>query len=126
MGLGFYRSSCLPSMSTLWPNDCQVSWKQCVGTNAVWRSEDKVFRINSTGSYRIARFTFDKHWISLKLHKLRNLQYIFHMITNQMFMYTEALGDVHAYVNAAMTSCNYAEPVPTASNLSFIDNCLRS
>ena len=26
-----------------------------------WRSEDKVFRINSTGSHRIARFTLDKH-----------------------------------------------------------------
>jgi len=25
----------LPTMSTLWSNDCQVSWKQCVGTNAL-------------------------------------------------------------------------------------------
>jgi hypothetical protein len=41
--------------------------------------------------------------------------YIFYMITNQMFMYTEALGDVHAYVNAAIASCNYVEPAPTAS-----------
>ena len=30
-------------------------------------------------------------------------------------MYTEALGDVHAYVNAALASCNYVEPTPTAS-----------
>ena len=30
-------------------------------------------------------------------------------------MYTEALGDVHSYVNAAMASCNYDEPAPTAS-----------
>ena len=30
-------------------------------------------------------------------------------------MYTETLGDVHAYVNSTMASCNYMEPTPTAS-----------
>ena len=30
-------------------------------------------------------------------------------------MYTEALGDVHAYVIAAMASGNYVEPALTAS-----------
>jgi len=30
-------------------------------------------------------------------------------------MYTEALGGVHAYVIAAMATCNYVEPTPTAS-----------
>ena len=79
------------------------------------RSEDKDFRMNSTGSYRFARLTLDKHWISFKLHELRNLQYIFYMITNQLPMYTEALGDVQAYVNAAMASGKYVEPAPTAS-----------
>ena len=37
------------------------------------------------------------------------------MIRNQFFMYTEALGDVHAYVNTTMASCNYVEPGPNAS-----------
>ena len=37
------------------------------------RSEDKDFRMNSTGSYRFARLTLDKHWISLKLQERRNL-----------------------------------------------------
>ena len=37
------------------------------------------------------------------------------MVTNQFFMYTEELGDVHAYVNATLASCNYIEPNPTAS-----------
>ena len=81
----------------------------------LWRSEDKVFRLNSTGSYRIARFTLDKHRISLKLPELRTLQYIFHMITNTLFMYSEALGEFHAYVNAAVATCTYVEPAPTAS-----------
>ena len=46
-----------------------------------WKSEDKVFRVNSKGSYRVARLTLDKHWMSFKLHELRNLLYIFYMIT---------------------------------------------
>jgi len=71
--------------------------------------------LNSTGSYRIARFTHDKHWISFKLHELRTLQYIFYMVKNQLFMYIEALVDVHAYVNTTMASCNYIEPAPTSS-----------
>jgi len=37
------------------------------------------------------------------------------MVTNQLFMYTEALVDFHAYVNTTMASCNYIEPAPTAS-----------
>jgi hypothetical protein len=39
-------------------------------------SEDEVFRMNSTGYYRIARVTLDKHYLSFKLHELRNLMYI--------------------------------------------------
>jgi len=35
VGLGFYNSSCLPIMSTLCPNVCQVSWEQWVGTNTL-------------------------------------------------------------------------------------------
>jgi len=57
-----------------------------------------------------------KHWISLKLHELRTLQYKLHMITNTLFMYTKALGDVHAYVNAAFAFCNYVEPAPQHPN----------
>ena len=54
----------------------------CRNEHFQWRSEDKVFRMNSTLSYRIARFTPDKHRILLKLPQLRNLQYIFYMISN--------------------------------------------
>ena len=53
--------------------------------------------------------------MSFKLHELRNLLYIFYMITNQLLVYTEALGDVQAYVNAAMDPDSYVEPVPTTS-----------
>jgi len=56
----------------------------CRNEHFVWRSEDKVFRMHRTGSYNIARFTHDKHWISLKLHERRTLQYIFHTIMNTL------------------------------------------
>jgi len=74
----------------------------CQNEQFQWRSEDKVFRVNSTGYYRVARFTLDKHWISFKLHELRNLLYMFYMNTNQFLVYTEALGDVEDCVNAAL------------------------
>jgi hypothetical protein len=85
----------------------------CQSEQFQW-SEDKVFRMNSTGSYRVAKLTLDKHWISFKLHELRNV-YIIYTITNQLLVYTEALGDVQAYVNAAMISDCYVEPAPTVS-----------
>jgi len=87
----------------------------CRNEHFQWRSEDKVFGMNGTGSYGVARLTLDKHWISFKVHELRNLQYIFYMIKNQLLMCTEALGDFQAYVNAGMASGNYVEPTPTAS-----------
>ena len=71
--------------------------------------------VNNTGSYRVAKFTLDKHWISFKVHELRNLIHIFYKITNQLIVYTEALGDVQAYFNAAMASDSYVEPFPTSS-----------
>ena len=69
----------------------------------------------------VARLTHDNHWIPFKLNELINLQYIIYMNTNQLLMYTQVLGDVQAYVNAAMASGNYVEPVPTAS-ISIIFN----
>ena len=36
------------------------------------------------------------------------------MMTNQLLMYTEALGDVQVYVNTAMASNSYVDPAPTS------------
>ena len=87
----------------------------CRNGHFLWRSKDKVFKMNSTGSYRIARFTHNKHWISLKLPELRNLRYILYMITKHLLMYTVALSNVHAYINAAIASCNNVELAPIES-----------
>ena len=76
---------------------------------------DNVFRMNSTGLYRVARLSLDKHWISFRLHELRNPLYIFYMITNHLLMYTEALGYVQVYVYTAKVPDIYVEPAPTAS-----------
>ena len=78
-------------------------------------SDDGAFRINTTGSYRVARVTLDKQYLSFKLHELRNLLFVLYMIRNQLLVYTEASSDVQYYVNTAMTSDNYIEPAPTAS-----------
>jgi len=87
----------------------------CRNEHFMWSSKDKDFKMHSTKAYRTSRFTRNKHGISLKLPELRTLKYILHIITNQLYMYTEAFADVHAYVNTTMTSCDYIEPPLTAS-----------
>ena len=37
------------------------------------------------------------------------------MITNQLIVYTEALGDLQAYLYASMASHGYVDPAPTSS-----------
>ena len=87
----------------------------CQNEHYQYKSEDKVFRKNTTGSYGFARMILDKHWISFNLHELRNLLYIFYIITNQLLTYTDALGDVQSYINVAMAYDSYVETAPTAS-----------
>ena len=87
----------------------------CLNEHFVWGSKDKDFKMHRTRAYRNSRFTRNKHGISLKLPELRTLQYILHIITYQLYMYTETFADVHAYVNTTMTSCGFIEPGPNAS-----------
>ena len=65
VGLGFSLSSCLPTLSTLWPSECQVSWKQCVGMNSLCgvlktRTFDWIAQLR-TGSW-------DLHTINTRSH----------------------------------------------------------
>jgi hypothetical protein len=84
--------------------------RMCRNEQFAWCSEDGDFKIHTTRAYRTARFTYAKHWISLKLPELRTLKYIFHVITNQLKMFNEGLCDVRAYVHTAMASCDFIEP----------------
>ena len=52
--------------------------------------------------------------------------YKFFMIGYYMIMYSEAISDVRAYVNAAMTSDNYVERAPTESSRSSTAKYSRS
>ena len=86
----------------------------------VWSSEDKDFKIHTIKAYTTAKFSDGKHWISLKLPELRCLQYILHKITKQLNIYTEALLDIRAYVNAAMASCDYIVlPITTSKSIIY-------
>ena len=68
-----------------------------------WSSDDKDFKIHSTKAYRTA-----------------SMQYLLHVIVNQLNMYTEALGDVRAYVNATLPSCEYTEPpIATSKSITY-------
>ena len=56
------------------------------------------FRMNTTGSYRIARLCIDKQYISLRLVDLLYLSRMFHVVQNQLSVYTLSLLDVLAYL----------------------------
>ena len=73
------------------------------------------FRLNTTGSYKIAQFYLDKQYIGSRLGDLQYLWRIFHVLQNQLNVYTISLLDVLAYVTVALTSVNYVEPAPNAS-----------
>ena len=73
------------------------------------------FRLNTTGSYRIARLCVDKQYIGLRLGVLQYLSTMFHVVQNQLNVYTLSLPDVLAYVTVALTSINYVVPTPNAS-----------
>jgi hypothetical protein len=77
--------------------------------------KDGEFRMNTTGSYRVARVYLGRQYMECKLHEIRYLCYIFFMVRNQFSFYQTALNDVIAYVNSAQSSTSFVEPPATAS-----------
>ena len=73
------------------------------------------FILNSTGSYRIARLFLGKQYIGLRLGDLQYLSRLFHVLQNQLKVFSLSLSDVLTYVIVALTSVNSAEPAPNAS-----------
>ena len=55
-----------------------------LSTNEHFSKKDGDFKMNATGSYRIARVYLGKQYMSYTYEKLRNLAYIMYMIQNQM------------------------------------------
>ena len=62
--------------------------------NKQYGSSGGPFRLNTTGSYRIARLYMDKHFVALKFQELCYLQNMFHIVQNQLNSYTAALPDM--------------------------------
>ena len=78
-------------------------------------SDEARLRMNSTGSFMVARVYQGQQFISMKLHELRHLNYILPMVVSQLNRYTEAMPDVMNYVTAALYSDIYVEP-PFSAN----------
>jgi len=75
-----------------------------LSTNEHFSTKDGNFKMNTTGSYRIARVYLDKQFLTFTYEELRNLAYIMYMIQNQMTFYTASMTDVIAYIDTAHDS----------------------
>ena len=87
--------------------------------------KDEDFRMNTTGSYRVARVYLGKQYMTFTYEELRNLAYIMYMIQNQMTFYIAAMTDVIAYIDTAHSSTTYVEPHSDA-NKSILINCSKN
>jgi len=95
-----------------------------LGTNEYYMKKDGDFRMNTTGSYRVARVYLGKQYMTFT--ELRNLDYIMYMIQNQMTFYIAAMTDIIAYIDTAHSSATYEEPPLLTTNLSIIINCSKN
>jgi len=87
----------------------------CTNVYYTCSDEEEVLRMNSTGSFRVARVYLGKQFISFQLNELRHLSYILFMVIDRLTHYTEALPDVMNYVTAALYSDTYIEPPVNAN-----------
>ena len=62
---------------------------------------DGEFKLQTTGTYHVARVYLSKKYISLHLTELRYMMYMFHVVHNQQILYVRALSDVITYAHAA-------------------------
>jgi len=86
-----------------------------LSTNEHFSTKDGDFKMNTTGSYRVAREYLDKQFLSFTYEELRNLAYIMYMIQNQMTFYTAARTDVIAYIDTAHDSVTFVGPPSTGN-----------
>jgi len=80
-----------------------------LSTNEYYIKKDKDFRMNMTGSYRVAREYLGKQHMTFT-YELRNLAFIIYMIQNQMTFYIAAMTGVIAYIDTAHSTTAYVEP----------------
>jgi len=97
--------------------DCLPIICNYICDNEKYGLSDGPFRLNTTGSYRIARLYMDKHYVALKFQELHYLQNMFHIVQNQLNSHITALPDVITYVISALSSTTYVEPYANTTNL---------
>jgi hypothetical protein len=89
---------------------------QCyaLSTNEHYKKTDGDFKMNKTGSYRVARVYLGKSYMTFTYDDLRNLAYIMYMIQYQMTFYIATMTEVMAYIDTAHDSATFVEPPSTA------------
>jgi len=83
--------------------------------NEQYVCKDVAFRLNINGSNEVPRLNLEKQYISLRIADLQYLREMFHVVENQLNVYTLCLPDVLSHVTVALTSPNYVEPAPNSS-----------
>jgi len=90
------------------------------------QEDGRRLKMNTTGSYRVARVYLGKPYMTFTYEELRNLAYIMYMIQNQITFYIAATTDVIVYIDTAHTYATYVQPPLLPSNLSIIINCSKN
>ena len=91
--------------------DCPPRTCQSMCDNEQYGRSDGPFRLNTNGSYRVARLYMDKHYVALKFQELRYLQNMFYIAQTQMTSYITALPDV---MTCNFCTTTYVEPAANA------------
>ena len=86
-----------------------------LSANEHFSKKEGDLKMNTTGSYRIARVHLGKQYLSFTYEELRNLAYNMYAIQNQLTLYTAAMTDVIAYIDTAQDSVTFIEPSSTAN-----------
>ncbi len=80
--------------------------------------KDDLFRLQSAGTYRVARMYLDKQFICFKLTEMGYLINMFQIVQIQQTKYILALPDVMAYETDAVILTVYVMPAPNDSTFS--------
>jgi len=81
--------------------------------------QDDAFKITTTGTTKVAKLTIHTQTINLKLHEVRYLMGMFHIMRDQLDLFLHAQTDLMMYVTNALSSVVYVQPT---SNLTHILN----
>ena len=87
---------------------------------------DVEFKLQTTGTYHVARVYLGKKYISLHFTELRYMMYMFHVVHNQQILYLRALSDVITYARAAQHSTVYVEPATSTNKSILYSNSMKN